>query len=1176
MKLRRLLAALALLLLGTLPSQAWFGRIGGGAPGGGGGPVLLGTITDVNTGAAESNVPRRRGFALARGQMPTAGGTNGSGTGSTFTDSTCACFYPQDVGISLNITSPGSGLTTGTYIIASYVSANSVTLTPAPGVTLGTGSGASWMASTPVGSGYTFKLVDCNSNVLTYGQDEIATYNGEAGSTDVQDIRHVVFSYIEPTIGAVNTTCPISIYRIAGTYSPGTPLPISAVTAAHNYIDYFGSSTYPVKDAANAVQGSGQYQWAFNTYAAAPFSASFGSTGYPGGYRVMLSSQDETCWDVSGEMTDVTGGAPHPWIYEEMYVCAWQTTPGSGTLGHVEMMPKQETPWPTNSATGTAPSSYWGARSVYDGATLLRTWQTTYTFAPSAVTTGLANDYGYGPGLILNPNNIQQGEPWVFNVTGGGSNALPGGLTAGQLTFLNSYNSNGVVTPFWPNLRPNLWYLNPDITLTSQGVCASGNCLTMTRMAYVGINQGAYLPADDQGNPFWFPARTAVLYPQMTTAERTAMSETGMAPPFSLTPPTTSPNTLTYPADWIVGGAQGTTGNPNLQPMGPSYRPDSLSAQSLSISNGGNHSGIGVWSDWQADWWKTQTAVNWDYVRTTALARESMLDSEVLNVATGDLIPFDNGPNSAGASYPTLGVPQPGTFNLNSYQAGLGVGYVGFTTPVTPTYDTIQSWYAGIAAGNIWSLTGGETGTDHWPAMGQAVMFMIEGSPWFLDEVYRDFSYVESCQWTGTGAAQRGDPFTIGSTNYYATLPFVGEAPRSGAWAMRSLTEAASLGADGNPDKIYAFSVLRQNIRYFHDAVNVYETNSNFRTFGETSLNLELQQDFMGLYGGMSTSYLHDRFRQDESAIVPGATTLYMINYYLRHNIQMADGQAGIGPRWQFTEDTNSLSGYSGSGAITPSSPWISNFNQEFVRNPDICSMDYTGTCTDSFFGTGDNNWGQYEQAGDQILPFDDPNTTALLGTSPYYVCNFVATTPDITYQLSVNSSCSPLYNPNIGASFTGSIFGNTLTVPGAITGAIISPLPYVGPFLHDTTGSITGQPLQITAQLTSTTWTVSGSPQTVASEAMTTTANDLNYIFRPTNPTTAWVNSLIQVGGYLALGQGSFHMGTGAGATEPNLSAALTQVNSLYNHTMSPTWYTPANTGVDWMMWDMTNITVQ
>lgn len=56
MKLRPLIAALALLLLGTVPSHAWFGRIAGGSAGGGGGSLSLvrtfnqpaGTTTPAN------------------------------------------------------------------------------------------------------------------------------------------------------------------------------------------------------------------------------------------------------------------------------------------------------------------------------------------------------------------------------------------------------------------------------------------------------------------------------------------------------------------------------------------------------------------------------------------------------------------------------------------------------------------------------------------------------------------------------------------------------------------------------------------------------------------------------------------------------------------------------------------------------------------------------------------------------------------------------------------------------------------------------------------------------------------------------------------------------------------------------------------------------------------------
>jgi hypothetical protein len=90
-----------------------------------------------------------------------------------------------------------------------------------------------------------------------------------------------------------------------------------------------------------------------------------------------------------------------------------------------------------------------------------------------------------------------------------------------------------------------------------------------------------------------------------------------------------------------------------------------------------------------------------------------------------------------------------------------------------------------------------------------------------------------------------------------------------------------------------------------------------------------------------------------------------------------------------------------------------------------------------------------------------------------------------------------------------------------------------------------------------------------------------LEYIVRAKNPTTAWVSrasnlNLESIGGNTEQANAEFHIATSAGATEPNLSTALTTDESLYNTIISPYWWAAANGGVDWMMWYMTTITVQ
>jgi hypothetical protein len=302
--------------------------------------------------------------------------------------------------------------------------------------------------------------------------------------------------------------------------------------------------------------------------------------------------------------------------------------------------------------------------------------------------------------------------------------------------------------------------------------------------------------------------------------------------------------------------------------------------------------------------------------------------------------------------------------------------------------------------------------------MGQATMYEIEGAPWYLDEVYQNFNYHIATGWVGLSLGHRGNPITIGSNHYYggATLPFIGEEPRSGAWALRDVADAASLGADGNPEKVYAFSTIRQSIRFFYDVVNNYETNPNFAAFGQLSATVALTSNFMQTYYTMMAATVQNRFRQSESAVLPGATAQYMLNYSLIMNIGNTLGN-GMAQYWAPQEDYMATSSYV--ATTSPSSPWVSAWNQFYLWYPVLCNMSAAGLCT-SYGASNDGIYGQYMENGDEIKAADfegqDESVPELGTSSTYYVCNWNGTA--LTYNLSLSSGCGTLFVPTAAHSY--------------------------------------------------------------------------------------------------------------------------------------------------------------
>lgn len=909
-------------------------------------------------------------------------------------------------------------------------------------------------------TGYTFVLKDDLGNTLPMNYMARSDYGAQTASTEpIPSVRHLVFLTIVPSFGASRT---ISIYKQAGSYSPGTPIAMSAITGSHNFILTLGNTTWPASDCNNNVIGSGKYQFVFNTYAAIPFSANGSGTGIPGGYTQTQAGSVCSQWVVTGAMTDVTGGAPYVHMYTEFHVSAWSN-------GRVEFMPKLSNPW--KNVTTPTPTLYWGDLSLYDGATLLGSLTENYTFGTSAVnlsdvtyltasgTTGSAtgttafggtgfngsmvgqqlyiSNGGSGPGLtvgvypitgytsgtsitlasspgtgtgatwrigggsITNPATIQMGEPLVF--TQGGGATLPAGITAGALNFAMT-STNGVT---WNNIGLSLHIAGSaeeGVGYVTIGSTGSGTN-TMTRTCTVNNWQAVYLPSGDPGQPWFLPARIATPYPNLTSAEKLYIMESGMMPAFNLTPP----SGVTFPANYMLYGGG----------SGPSYRPNSLGLEINAITNGGTHNGIGWQSDWSLATWANMTTANWDQTRATALSQVHLPVGNLLNVLTGFIPAFDNGIDQAGGSYPSIGAPFPSDFIY--FYNPTGAPAVGFVNPSVPTWILALSssiyhkydWWAGVGLSD--ANEGGIT--DHHPDMSHILHYLLEGKRWFLDQIRRDANYGLA----GTPAF----PFnsitdrtvTISGatpTNRYGNMFWIGENPRSTAWGTRAQVHAAVLGANTDPEQIMWWNIFRQQIRevFAIDDFFYGGASSGFGSMGMMSTS-GYDSMFMDNYMSLAASNLYSIVDQNEGS---GQTTLAIANRCIRLAVGLQTSW-GISNYWAPSERVSDMSPYSSTapgGTFATSLANIGVYYGAPTFDTGGVPVSASGVITVNGW-SGTDTLSQYYGNNDQWLPMNAAAVTAF-GNGPLYIVNWTPGSPP-TCQLASTIGGTPIVPP--GAAST-------------------------------------------------------------------------------------------------------------------------------------------------------------
>ena len=329
---------------------------------------------------------------------------------------------------------------------------------------------------------------------------------------------------------------------------------------------------------------------------------------------------------------------------------------------------------------------------------------------------------------------------------------------------------------------------------------------------------------------------------------------------------------------------------------------------------------------------------------------------------------------------------------------------------------------------------------------------MFEGKPWFLDQVYRYANHGLIALPAGAYSGETDRTMTItGATppTQYAKIVFSDQQPRSTAWGLcRNTAYAAVLGANTNPEQIYMWSVVRQNIQTFWLWANSYAT-SGFASMGFLSSNTSGESLFMSAYFGHAMSCMYGMIRQDESAVVAGASTLYMMNYGLRVLINL--WTSWIDTYWAAVERcSNTINGTAPSPANAAT--FASSFSEVGIN---VGPGTYDGTISCDATGlisitgwSGTDTIDEYYGNNDQWIAAN-PQAVSLFGTgisTPLYVVQWTAgSTP--TCKLSNTIGGTPINPGTAGGALEFWIRPATVNSPAppaAPYGYNTSPQGYV------------------------------------------------------------------------------------------------------------------------------------
>lgn len=690
-----------------------------------------------------------------------------------------------------------------------------------------------------VPSGSIPSLTDHLGNALTWQMDESAFWPD--GS-----LKHTVFTiWTGSTSGTfpANGTEQIQINRVSGTYSATSSATLSMISAQRfqllmtdvrsfsgSLLDSSGFTwdvNTAIADGITQKPASGPIRTTYTVYGAplgnnpvtTTLSAAInnsatslsvgGFAGFPTSgqfiikidheYCIVTAGQGTTTWTVTRGTTRSTAAAhsntatvtliEHFWVQHYFDIYTDPTNPGVVfDIGHMPLILR---PWLN---IGNPDFASYQAKLVNGGVTI-RDWS--YTAAVTAVTTGASGT------LTLADNTLQRSECIFVSSTG----ALPSGISA--------------ETPYW--LRPttgNSYTLHTtpasaDTNSNTVNIADVGSgTITVTRHIGHAYRAGWFSTADDSGNENFLNDHAPTIIPQLILTEKQYWEETGLVPPYDTT--ITNPTILQASSLWDTY----------------LYRPFCAIGTANATGVAGDPPHVGPLSQWQAVHFLGQTATALNFCKTAGLGIAHLPDICCLSEITGYIQPNNNGPNRAGASYPSLGVPQP-NWGIGSPQNGI--------TPVVT---------AACASGAFSS----SPSYDHWQTSAY-YPFLVLGKRWYLDVQYMDsactvlvtpfFGYPSGKQWT----------FTQSGHKYYAKMLFGGteRAPMR----MSSLAFGAGMGATANPERAYLLDVLSENWDFYAEWLS-YNTTTGLAGY------MDIGSGITGFIGGWSAwafiwGYMHTR-----------------------------------------------------------------------------------------------------------------------------------------------------------------------------------------------------------------------------------------------------------------------------------------------------------------------------
>lgn len=486
--------ALTLLLLCATSGYAW-------VRGGSGAAMVAPTIISISLSnstfvAGTAGTVGTISVTLSSG--PFTGALSLQTTGTDHAGTTCNN-YGSDFAISgsslNNTTTPTTGSYPGVCVVAMQGTATNSPYVQAFTLTGGTtgpeiGSGftlvnnGSTATNVPVREGYGYARGDmplgntvvCKDEtgaVYACQIDELSTRTALPHASDTPGWLHSTISLIYTPSWTNGANHTFHVYRQSGTYSPGTGLPTSALTAAHDYQILYNN----VKDFNNNVIGSGNFTCdsnnAITAGGAAPGTIAGVGGGVAsggGGYVITENGAVETTIEVLTPAVDNSSHVAQGQVMCRFFIMMWQSSPGSGILGNIEIAAWIGQPW-QNTGGGTHIGFMWGDAELYDAttSTVLRNFSVQSNYAPS----DFFPDPQTWPASVNSANLIYGGECGNYSCGGNGWGTGGNGFLTASGTSVT--NTNGAYFPTSNLSGTEYIYVGPNTGCTAGAYQITGS-----------------------------------------------------------------------------------------------------------------------------------------------------------------------------------------------------------------------------------------------------------------------------------------------------------------------------------------------------------------------------------------------------------------------------------------------------------------------------------------------------------------------------------------------------------------------------------------------------------------------------------------------------------------------------------------------------------------------------